>query len=153
MLAAASQAIIIGFNVTVDTAARRTADAEGIDIRLYDVIYKVIEDMDKALKGLLEPEYQDVVTGHAEVRAIFKISRMGKVAGLYVTDGVVARNALIRVRRDDKVIFDGRLASLKRFTEDVREVKAGFECGVGLEDFEDFQEGDILEFYRKEQVT
>ena len=153
MLAAASQAIIIGFNVTVDTAARRTADAEGIDIRLYDVIYKVIEDMDKALKGLLEPEYQDVVTGHAEVRAIFKISRMGKVAGLYVTDGVVTRNALVRVHRDHEVIFDGRLASLKRFTEDVREVKAGFECGVGLEDFEDFQERDILEFYRKEQVT
>ena len=153
MLAAASQAIIIGFNVTVDTAARRTADAEGIDIRLYNVIYKVIEDMDKALKGLLEPEYQDVVTGHAEVRAIFKISRLGKVAGLYVTDGVVARNALVRVHRDNEVIFDGRLASLKRFTEDVREVKAGFECGVGLEDFEDFQEGDILEFYRKEQVT
>ena len=153
MLAAASQAIIIGFNVTMDTAARRAADAEGVDIRLYNIIYKLIEDMDKALKGLLEPEYQDVVIGHAEIRAIFRISRLGKVAGLYVTDGVAARNALVRVHRDGEILFDGQLASLKRFNEDTREVKAGFECGIGLEGFDDFEVGDILEFYRKEQVT
>ena len=153
MLAVASQAIIIGFNVTEDTAARRTADAEGVDIRLYEIIYKLIEDMDKALKGLLEPEYQDVPIGHAEVRAVFRISRQGKVAGVYVTDGIVARNALVRVHRDDEVLFDGEVASLKRFTEDVREVKAGFECGVGVEGFVDFEVGDILEFYRKERVT
>jgi translation initiation factor IF-2 len=153
MLAAASQAIILGFNVTVDIAARNTADAEGVDIRQYNIIYKLIENMDKALKGLLEPEYQDVAIGHAKVRAIFGISRQGKIAGLYVTDGVVARNALVRVHRDDEVLFDGRPASLKRFTEDVREVKAGFECGVGLEGFDDFEVEDTLEFYRKEQVT
>jgi translation initiation factor IF-2 len=153
MLGAASQAIIIGFNVTADTAARKTADAEGVDIRLYNIIYKLIEDMDKALKGLLEPEYQDVIIGHAEIRAVFKISRLGKVAGLYVTDGIVARNALVRVHRDGEILFDGQLASLKRFTEDIREVKAGFECGIGLEGFHDFEVGDILEFYRKEQVT
>jgi translation initiation factor IF-2 len=153
MLGAASQAIIIGFNVTADTAARKAADAEGVDIRLYNIIYKLIEDMDKALKGLLEPEYQDVIIGHAEIRAVFKISRLGKVAGLYVTDGIVARNALVRVHRDGEILFDGQLASLKRFTEDIREVKAGFECGIGLEGFHDFEVGDILEFYRKEQVT
>lgn len=153
MLAVASQAIIIGFNVTIDTAARRSTEAEGVDIRLYNIIYKLIEDMDKALKGLLEPEYHDVTIGHAEVRVIFSISRQGKVAGLYVTDGLVTRNALARVHRNGEVIFDGRIASLKRFTEDVREVKTGFECGVRLEGFDDFQVGDVLEFYRKEQVT
>ena len=153
MLAVASEAIIIGFNVTADAAARRAAEAEGVDIRLYQIIYKLIEDMDKALKGLLEPEYQDVVIGHAEVRAVFRISRTGNIAGVYVTDGVVARNGRVRVHRGAEVLFDGQLASLKRFTEDVREVQAGFECGVGVEGFGDFEEGDILEFYRKEQVT
>jgi translation initiation factor IF-2 len=153
MLAVASEAIIIGFNVTADAAARRAAEAEGVDIRLYRIIYKLIEDMDKALKGLLEPEYQDVVIGHAQVRAVFRISRTGNIAGVHVTDGVVARNGRVRVHRGAEVLFDGQLASLKRFTEDVREVQAGFECGVGVEGFGDFEEGDILEFYRKEQVT
>ena len=153
MLAVASEAIVIGFNVTADAAARRAADAEGVDIRLYRIIYKLIEDMDKALKGLLEPEYQDVVIGHAEVRAVFRISRMGNIAGVYVTDGVVARNGRVRVHRGAEVLFDGQVASLKRFTEDVREVQAGFECGVSAEGFGDFEEGDILEFYRKELVT
>jgi len=153
MLALASQAIIIGFNVTADTAARKAADAEGIDIRLYSIIYKLIEDMDKALKGLLEPEYQDVTIGRAQVRAVFSLSRQGKVAGLYVTDGLVARNAQVRVHRGEQALFEGPVASLKRFTEDVREVKAGFECGVSLVGFNDFEEGDVLEFYRKEQVT
>jgi translation initiation factor IF-2 len=153
MLAVASQAVIVGFNVIVDTAARKTSDAEGVDIRLYDIIYKLIEDMDKALKGLLEPEYQDIAIGHAEVRAVFRISRLGRVAGVYVTDGTVARNALARVHRDDKVLHDSEVASLKRFTEDVREVKAGFECGVSVEGFADFEVGDIVEFYRKERVT
>lgn len=153
MLAAASQAIVLGFNVTVDTAARKTADAEGVDIRLYNIIYKLVEDMEKALKGLLEPEYQDVTIGHAEIRAVFRISRLGKVAGVYVNDGAVTRNALARLHHGDEVLFDGRIASLKRFTEDVREVRAGFECGVGLEGFNDFEVGDVLEFYQKEQVV
>jgi translation initiation factor IF-2 len=153
MLAIASGAIVIGFNVEADPAARRLADAEGIDIRFYDIIYKLIDDIDKALKGLLEPVYKDVVIGQAEVRAVFKIPRKGKVAGVYVTDGEVARNALLRVKRDSKQIFEGRVSSLKRFSEDVKEVRAGFECGVGAEDFEDFLEGDILEFFRKERVS
>lgn len=153
MLAIASQAIIIGFNVSVDTGARKAADAEKVSIRLYNIIYKLIEDMDKALKGLLEPEFEEMTIGHAQVRAVFRISRIGQVAGLYVTDGMVARNALARIHRDDEILFDGKLSSLKRFTEDVREVKAGFECGIALEGFSDFQEGDILEFYHRKQVT
>ncbi len=152
-LAIASGAIVIGFNVEVDPAARRLADAEGIDIRLYDIIYKLIDDIDKALKGLLDPTYKDVVIGQAEVRAIFKIPRKGAVAGVYVMDGEVARNALVRVQRDGEQIFESRVSSLKRFSEDVKEVKAGFECGVGVESFHDFIEGDILEFYRKERVS
>ncbi|MFZ5919075.1 MAG: translation initiation factor IF-2 [Chloroflexota bacterium] len=153
MLAVASEAIILGFNVEVDTAARRAADAGRVDIRQYNIIYKLIEDMDKALKGLLEPEYQDVLTGHAEVRAVFAISRIGQVAGLYITDGVVARNSLVKVHRGDKTVFNGRISSLKRFTEDVREVRAGFECGLSLEGFRDFAEGDVLEFYQKQRVN
>ena len=150
MLAVASRAIIVGFNVQVDPAARRSAEAEGVDIRLYDVIYKLIDDIDKALKGLLEPVYKEVVTGHAEVRAIFSIPRVGKIAGVYVTDGYITRNSLARIRRNGEVVYDGRVSSLKRFTEDVREVREGFECGVGLEGFHDFEEGDIIELYEKE---
>jgi len=152
-LAAASQAIIIGFRVNVDEAARRVASQHGIDIRLYDIIYSVIDDVDKALKGLLEPVYEDVVIGHAQVRAVFSIRRRGKVAGCYVTDGEVTRNASALVLRDGEEIFDAPIDSLKRFQEDVTEVKAGFECGIALAGFDDFQEGDILEFYRREQVS
>jgi len=153
MLAIASRALIIGFAVDVDPAARRLADTEGVDIRLYDVIYHLVDDIDKALKGLLEPVYEEVVIGHAEVRAIFKISKVGKVAGVYVLDGKITRDALARIQRDGNVVYDGRVASLKRFTEDVKEVNAGFECGLGLEDFQDFVEGDIIEFYKKEKVS
>jgi len=153
MLAVASRAIVIGFNVTADPAARRMAEREGVDVRVYEIIYRLIDDMDKALKGLLEPVYQDVVIGHAEVRVIYRIPHAGKVAGVYVVDGQVARNALAKVRRGGEVIYDGRVASLKRFTEDVREVKAGFECGIGLEGFSDYEEGDIIETYRKERVS
>ncbi|MCR4408450.1 MAG: translation initiation factor IF-2 [Anaerolineae bacterium] len=153
MLAIASRAIVIGFNVTVDPAARRMAESEGVDVRVYDIIYRLIDDVDKALKGLLEPVYQDVVTGHAEVRAVFRISGVGRVAGAYVLDGEIARNSLARVRRGEEVIYNGRIASLKRFTEDVKEVKAGFECGISLEKFDDFREGDVIEVYRKERVS
>ncbi|MGD9317139.1 MAG: translation initiation factor IF-2, partial [Anaerolineae bacterium] len=131
MLASASQAIVIGFHVDVDEAARRVAEIEGVDIRLYNIIYKLIEDVDKALKGMLEPVYEKVVIGHAEVRAVFGIRRRGNIAGCYVTDGEVTRNAWVRVYRDDEELFDGQLDSLKRFQEDVTEVRAGFECGVG----------------------
>ena len=153
MLAVASRAIIVGFNVQVDPAAKRSAEAERVDIRLYDVIYKLIDNVDKALKGLLEPVYREVVTGHAEVRAVFSIPRVGKVAGVYVTDGHITRNSLARIRRNGEVVYDGRVSSLKRFTEDVKEVREGFECGVGLEGFQDFEEGDIIEIYEKERES
>jgi translation initiation factor IF-2 len=152
-LAVASSAIIVGFQVDVDAAAQKLAEAEGVDVRLYNIIYKLIDDIDKALKGLLEPTYKDVVTGQAEVRAIFKIGRKGNIAGSYVLDGQVTRNALARIRRNDDEIYDGKVSSLKRFTEDVREVAAGYECGIGLEGFNDFEEGDTIEFYVKERET
>jgi len=152
-LAVASGAIIIGFNVEIDSAAHRVIEAEGVDVRLYTVIYKLIDDVDKALKGLLEPEYQDKVIGRAEVRAVFKISRRGQVAGSYVLDGHITRNAKARVVRNDEVLHESNIASLKRFTEDVREVATGFECGIGVEDFADFQEGDIIEACVKERIN
>jgi translation initiation factor IF-2 len=153
MLASASQAIIVGFQVDVDNAARRMADSEGVDIRTYEIIYKLIEDVDKALKGLLEPTYIDVDIGLAEVRATFRIPRAGVVAGCYIREGIVRRDALARVRRNGEQIYDGRVASLKRFQEDVREVRTGFECGIGLEGFDDFEEGDTIELYVKERQS
>ena len=152
-LAIASDAIIIGFSVQVDPAAARFAEANGVDIRVYDIIYRLTEDIDKALKGLLEPVYQDVTIGRAEVRATFRIPKVGTIAGSLVTEGTAARNARARVLRDGKVIADGRVASLKRFTEDAREVASGHECGVGIEGFDAFQVGDTIEFYRKERVS
>lgn len=153
MLAAASHAIVVGFAVRPDNTARKLAEQEGVDIRLYDIIYMLIEDMDKALRGLLEPKLEKVVTGHAEVREVFRVSKVGKVAGCYVTDGAVTRDARVRVLRNEEEIFDGTLLSLKRFTEDVKEVNAGYECGIGIEGFSDIQAGDILEFYKEEQVS
>ncbi len=153
MLASASGAIVIGFHVDVDEAARRVAAQEGVDIRLYNIIYKLIEDVDKALRGMLEPVYEKVVSGHAEVRAVFRIRRRGNIAGCYMTDGMVARNSWVRVLRDEEELFDGRIDSLKRFQEDVPEVRAGFECGIGLSGWDDFEEGDILEFYQEERVS
>ena len=153
MLASASHAIVIGFHVDVDEAARRLAVQDGVDIRLYEIIYNLVDDVDKALKGLLEPEYQKVVVGHAEVRAVFRIRRQGNVAGCYVLDGEVRRNSRVRVLRDDEELFDGRIDSLKRFQDDVAEVRAGFECGLSIAGFEDFQEGDILEIYKEERVS
>lgn len=152
-LAIASQAIVIGFNVRAEPAARAMAETEGVQIRYYQVIYKLIEDIDKALKGLLEPVYEKVVMGHAEVRAIFRISRTGKVAGVYIEDGTVKRKARVTVLRDSEEIYDGTITSLKRFTEDVTEVPTGLECGIGLDNFQDFEEGDILEVYTKERVA
>ncbi|HIP86980.1 MAG TPA: translation initiation factor IF-2, partial [Anaerolineales bacterium] len=155
-LAIASKAIIIGFQVTVDPAARRLAESEGVDIRLYDVIYKLIDEMELALKGLLEPTYVEKVIGKAEVRATFDIPKVGRVAGCYILEGVARRNARARVLRGEEQIYDGYVASLKRFAKDVREVRTGFECGVGLENFHDVEVGDIIEFYvmeREEPTT
>jgi translation initiation factor IF-2 len=152
MLAAASKAIVIGFNVEADSAAQRLAETEGVSVRLYDIIYRLIEDVEKALKGMLEPETKENILGHAEVRAIFKISRIGNIAGCYVLDGEVRRNAQMRVLREKAVQFDGEVASLKHLQDDVREMRAGFECGITLNGFNDFENGDILECYIVEQV-
>ncbi len=152
-LAVASGAIVIGFHVEVDSAARRLADAEGVDVRQYTIIYKLIDDIEKALKGLLEPEYADKVIGRAEVRAIFKIPKRGNIAGSYVIDGQVLRNALAKVVRGDELLHESKFSSLRRFTEDVREVSSGFECGIGVEGFNDFKAGDIIEAYVKERIN
>jgi translation initiation factor IF-2 len=152
MLAAASKAILIGFNVDADAAARRLAESEGVSIRIYDIIYRLTEDIEKALKGLLEPEEREVVLGKAEVLAIFRIPRIGKVAGCRVTEGELRRNANLRILRDGEVIFQGEFASLKHEKEDVREIRQGFECGIGVKDFQDFAVGDVIECFIKEIV-
>ncbi len=150
-LAIATRSIVIGFNVRPDPAARRLAENEGVDIRTYEIIYKLVDEVDKALKGLLEPTYEDVVIGQAEVRATFHIPDVGTVAGCYVRSGEARRNARARVFRDRELLHDGHVASLKRFQKDVREVRAGFECGVGLENFGDFAVGDVIQFYARER--
>ncbi len=147
MLAAASDAIVIGFNVEASPAARRVADTEGVDIRIYDIIYRLTEDIEKALKGMLEPETKEIVLGKAEVRAVFRIPKVGHVAGCRVFQGELRRNANLRVMRDGEPVFEGPIASLKHEKDDVREVREGFECGVGLKGFDDFKVGDILVCY------
>jgi translation initiation factor IF-2 len=151
-LAVASQAIVMGFNVTADEAARKTAKREGVSIRLYDIIYRITEDVEKALKGMLTPEEKENVIGQAEVRAVFKIPKIGEIAGCRVIEGEIRRNAFVRVIREDEVLIDGEVSSLKHEKDDVREVRAGFECGIGVKDFGDFEEGDILECYVREIV-
>ncbi|MDF1512745.1 MAG: translation initiation factor IF-2 [Anaerolineae bacterium] len=151
-LALASEAIVIGFRVSPDSAARRMADMESLEIKTYDIIYEIIDDVDKALKGLLDPTYQERILGEAEVRQIFEIPRAGKIAGCYVRSGVVRRNAKVRVLRDEEEIFSGYVESLKRFTKDVREVKQNFECGIGIDGFNDFQTGDRLQFFTMQRV-
>ncbi|MCX7682870.1 MAG: translation initiation factor IF-2, partial [Anaerolineae bacterium] len=150
-LAIASQAIVIGFQVYPDAAARRLAESAGVDIRTYDIIYTLVDEVDKALKGLLEPTYVDVVVGEAEVRATFKISKVGIVAGCYVRQGEARRNARARVLRNGQQVYDGHVASLKRFDKDATEVRSGLECGVRLEGFEDFAIGDVIQFYVKQR--
>jgi translation initiation factor IF-2 len=153
MLAATSEAIVLGFNVTADDAARLYAEKEGVDIRYYDIIYRLTEDVEKALKGMLEPEEVETVIGQAQVRAVFKISRIGKIAGCRVRSGEIRRNARVRVIRNGEEIFDGEVSSLKHEKDDVREVREGFECGINLKGFDDFEEGDVLECYVKEMVS
>jgi translation initiation factor IF-2 len=153
MLAIASKGIIIGFNSRPEPGARRQAEQEGVDVRFYDVIYNVVEDVSNALKGMLEPVYADVVDGHAEVRQIIKISRYGNIAGSYVTDGQVRRGDKVKVTRGTEELWTGSVANLKRFKEDVREVQSGYECGITLEGFDDFKEGDVLEFFHSERQS
>lgn len=153
MLASASKAIVVGFNVSADAAARRLAEGEGVSIRLYDIIYRLLEDVEKALKGMLEPVLQETVIGRAEVRAIFRISKLGNVAGCRVIEGEMRRNARARVLRDQKAIHEGEISSLKHLQDDVREVRQGFECGISLKAFSDFAPGDVLECYTVEKVA
>jgi translation initiation factor IF-2 len=153
LLASASKGTIIGFNAPTSPGATQLADAEGVGIHHYDVIYKLIEDMDRTLKGMLEPTYAEVLTGRAEVRAVFPRGKLGKIAGLYVMEGKVSRDAQAKILRQNKVIGSSRVSSLKRFKEDVAEASTGLECGVGLEGTADFQTGDIIEFYKKERIS
>ena len=151
-LAAASNAIVIGFNVRPDAVARTLAEHEKIDVRLYDVIYQVIDDIEAAMKGMLEPIYEEKITGHAEVRQLFKASGVGTIAGSYVLDGVIQRGCKVRISRDGKQIFEGNLASLKRFKDDVKEVKAGYECGLVFDGFGELRELDQVEAYTMVEV-
>ena len=151
-LASAFNAIIIGFNIRPDSTARDAAEKEGVDIRLYRIIYQAIEDVEKAMKGLLAPEFKENLLGHAQVRNVFKITGAGTIAGSYVTDGKVQRNASVRLLRDNVVIFEGKLSSLRRFKDDVKEVAAGYECGIGLENYNDIKENDVVECFVMEQI-
>ncbi len=152
ILASASNAIIIGFNVRPDNQAKAVADAENVDLRLYRVIYQAIEDVEAAMKGMLDPKYEEKVIGHAEVRQTYKASGVGTIAGSYVLDGVLTRGCSVRLMRGDDMIYDGPLASLKRFKDDAKEVKEGYECGCVLEKFNDIMEGDILEAYTMVEI-
>jgi translation initiation factor IF-2 len=151
-LANASNAIIIGFNVRPTATVRETAKQQGVEVRLYNIIYKAIEDIEAALTGMLSPEYEEVVTGQAVVRDVFKISKIGTVAGSYVTDGVIERNSLVRIIRDGIVVYEGKMASLKRFKDDVKEVKQGYECGISIENFNDIKPNDIIEASVEKEV-
>jgi translation initiation factor IF-2 len=152
-LALASNAVVVGFNVRPDAQARDLADREGVDVRLYRVIYDAIEDIRGALSGMLKPEERETELGRAEVRALFRVPRAGVIAGCYVLQGTIVRNARARVVRDGVIAYDGRVGSLRRFKDDVREVAEGFECGIGIENFNDVKEGDIIEAYEVREVA
>ncbi|HUF32299.1 MAG TPA: translation initiation factor IF-2, partial [Acidimicrobiales bacterium] len=151
-LAATTAALIIGFNVRPDRKSRELAEVEGVEIRAYEIIYQVLEDIEKAMLGLLAPEYEEVVTGDAEVREIFRVPRIGAIAGCYVLNGTITRNSKVRFLREGTIIWKGAVSSLRRFKDDVREVQAGFECGIGLTDFQDLKPGDIIETYEDREI-
>ena len=151
-LANASNGIIIGFNVRPDAGAKRAAEAENVDMRLHRVIYNVIEEIESAMKGLLDPEYEEQVIGQAEVRQTFKVSKVGTIAGSYVTEGKITRNAGVRVIRDGIVLFEGELDTLKRFKDDAKEVAQGYECGITIEKYNDLKEGDIIEAFEMVEI-
>ena len=153
LLAKASNAIIVGFHVRPDSNARASAEREKVEIRTYRIIYEAVEEVKAAMAGLLAPEKKEVVLGEAEVRQLFKIAKIGTIAGSFVRSGVIPRTAHVRVVRDGVEVYDGTLASLKRFKEDVREVREGFECGIGVENFNDLKVGDLIEAYRIEEVA
>jgi translation initiation factor IF-2 len=153
MLAIASQGIIIAFNTGTEGGAERIAQQEKVDVRRYSIIYNIIEDVEKALKGMLEPTFKEVVTGHAEVREIFRVARKNSIAGSYVRDGTITRADQARVLRNGGVIGEGRISSLKRLQEDVREVQTNFECGIQVDGFDSFEVGDEIETFRIERET
>jgi len=152
LLAATSNATILGFNVRPDRKAREVADAEQVEIRNYEIIYKLLEDIENAMLGLLAPEYEEVVTGEAEVREIFKIPKVGGIAGCMVLNGTITRGSKVRFLREGTIIWKGAVNTLKRFKDDAREVQAGFECGIGLTDFQDLKEGDTIETYEDREL-
>jgi translation initiation factor IF-2 len=152
-LASASNAIVIGFNVRPDVNAKRAADAEGVEIRLHRIIYKVMEEIEAAMKGMLDPEFEEKIIGQAEVRQTFKVSKVGTIAGSYVTEGKISRDSGVRLIRDGVVIFEGELDALKRFKDDAKEVAKGYECGITIKNFNDVKEGDIIEAYVMEEIT
>lgn len=152
LLASASKAIIYGFNVRPDANVRRKADEEGVEIRLHQVIYKMVEEIEAAMKGMLAPEMEEVVTGQAEIRQIYKVSKVGNIAGCYVTDGSIKRDCGIRLIREGIIVYEGKLASLKRFKDDAKEVNQGYECGLTIENYNDIKEGDIVEGYVMQEV-
>ena len=152
LLASASKAIIIGFATSTQPGVERLADREGVEIRHYDIIYRLIEDVEKALKGILESTTQEVISGHAEVRAIFPVRRGGGIAGCMVTDGRITRGAMVRVLRNNEIIHEGSISSLRHFKQDVNEMTSGFECGVSIVGYGDIQEGDVLETYHRERA-
>jgi translation initiation factor IF-2 len=151
-LAAASNAIVIGFNVRPDVNAKRAAEAEKVDVRLHRIIYKVIEEIEAAMKGMLDPEFQEKIIGQAEIRQTFKVSKVGTIAGSYVTDGKITRDSGIRLIRNGVVTFEGNIDALKRFKDDVKEVAQGYECGITIKNFNDVKEGDIIEAYVMEEI-
>ena len=152
MLAGTSQAIIIGFNVRPAAGVSQMAERDKVQIRTYRVIYDIIDDIENAMKGLLDPEFKEVIIGEAEIRDTFKVPGAGIIGGAYVTDGKIARNAEVRLVRDGIVIYEGKVSSLKRFKDDVREVSQGYECGIGIKDYNDIKEGDVIECFRMEEV-
>jgi len=152
ILAAASNAIVIGFNVRPDAGAKKTADVEEVDIRLHRIIYKVIEEIESAMKGMLDPEFEEKIIGQVEVRTTFKVSKIGTIAGCYVTEGKITRDSGIRLIRDGIVIFEGEIDTLKRFKDDVKEVARNYECGITIKNYNDVKEGDVIEAYVMEEI-
>jgi len=153
LLASASQAIVIGFNVRPERSAKELAEREQVDVRLYSIIYELMEEIQKAMSGLLKPTFKEEELGRAEVREVFKVSKVGTIAGCMVLDGSILRTAKARLLRDNVVVWEGNLSSLKRFKDDASEVKNGFECGIGLEKYHDLKVGDVIEAYRTVEVA
>ena len=151
-LAATSSATIIGFNVRPGRQAREMAQSEDVEIRTYEIIYKLLEDVEAAMVGMLEPEFEEVVTGEADVREIFRVPRVGAVAGCWVQSGEISRGSKVRFLRDGTVIWKGEISSLRRFKDDVAKVASGFECGIGLSDFQDLRQGDVIETYELREI-